>query len=263
MIRTAGPFFLPHAACTWRGADDPWSSWSLAMSIESWAPFRELTSLRERMSALLEESFVRLADRRAADGVMTLPLDVAESDDEFVIKSFLPGAKPEDLQITIQGTTLTIRGESKDEELWEGLHWHLRERRLGTFARSVRLRSEINSDAAIARFVHGVLTLTVPKIATTRRRKIEVTSTATASASVPSDRPAPPEHERPSASHTSNLPSHRPKSTAGKPEPTASMTTEQAREAHEAETARNSVASSRERMVDIGRGNQQAGRQRQ
>lgn len=225
------------------------------MSIARWDPFGELSSLRERMSSLLEEGFLRPVDGRAADGGMNLPLDVAESDDAFVIKSSLPGVKPENLEITIQGTTLTIRGESENEEQREGLHWHLRERRLGSFSRSVHLGSEINADGASAHFDQGVLTLTVPKNATTKRRKIEVT---TEPAAALSDRPAQPEQERPRASQASN----QPKSTAGKPEPTASTTAEQAREAQEAETARQAVGSSRERMVDIGRGNQQAGRQR-
>ena len=59
-----------------------------------------------------------------------------ETEDEFVVKASLPGVKPDDVQITVHGDTLTIRGESKAEEEKKGEHWHLRERRFGTFQRA-------------------------------------------------------------------------------------------------------------------------------
>ena len=54
------------------------------------------------------------------------PLDVGETENDFVIKAALPGVKPEDVQITVHGDTLTIRGETKVEEEKKGEHWHLR-----------------------------------------------------------------------------------------------------------------------------------------
>ena len=92
-------------------------------------PFREAVSLREERDELTAgESFVRPGGP-AASGGATLPLDVSETEGEFVIKASLPGIKPEDVQITVHGDTLTIRGESKAEEEKKGTHWHVRERR--------------------------------------------------------------------------------------------------------------------------------------
>lgn len=81
------------------------------MAIERWDPFREVVSLRDAMSPLLQESFVRPGSMPATGGPATLPLDVAETATEFVIKPSLPGIEPEDVQIIVHGGTLTIRGE--------------------------------------------------------------------------------------------------------------------------------------------------------
>ncbi len=164
------------------------------MTIERWDPFREMISLREAMNSLLAESVVRPGGPPAAGAAATLPLDVAETEGEFVIKSSLPGVKPEDVQITVHGDTLTIRGESKVEEEKKGTHWHVRERRVGSFARSLSLGTPINADAATAHFEHGVLTLTLPKSAEAKPKQIKVAGAVTPPPS--SDRPAPPERER-------------------------------------------------------------------
>jgi HSP20 family protein len=233
------------------------------MTIERWDPFREMISLRDAMNSLLAESFVRPGGPLALGGAATLPLplDVAETEGEFVIKASLPGIKPEDVHITAHGDTLTIRGEGKAEAEQEGTHWHVRERRVTSFARTISLGTPIHADAASARFDHGVLTLTLPKSAESRPRQIKV-----ASGPIPprsSDRPEPAAPERDLSGTAKHDPAQPPPNPGGKPAPTHDLAAEQAREAHEAETARNAVASSRERMVDIGRGNQQAGRQGQ
>ena len=164
------------------------------MTIERWDPFREMISLRDAMNSLLAESFVRPGGPPAPGGAATLPLDVAETEGEFVIKASLPGIKPEDVQITVHGDTLTIRGESKAEEEKKGTHWHMRERRVSSFVRSLSLGTPINADAASAHFDHGVLTLTLPKTAEAKPKQIKVASGPTPPPS--SDRPDRPAQER-------------------------------------------------------------------
>jgi len=144
------------------------------MAIERWDPFREAISLRDAMNTLLQESFVRPGGIPAQNGLAALPLDVGETENEFVIKATLPGVKPEDVQITVHGDTLTIRGEIKAEEEKKGEHWHIRERRVGTFQRSVSLSTPVNSDKAQAQFEHGILTLTLPKSEAAKPRQIKV-----------------------------------------------------------------------------------------
>jgi len=144
------------------------------MAIERWDPFREAVSLRDAMNALFQESFVRPGGGPVQNGFAALPLDVCESENDFVIKAALPGVKPDDVQITVHGDTLTIRAESKAEEEKKGEHWHLRERRSGVFQRSVSLATPVDSDKAEAHYEHGVLTLTLPKSETAKPRQIKI-----------------------------------------------------------------------------------------
>ena len=150
------------------------------MAIERWDPFREAISLRDAMNSLLQESFVRPGGMQGQGGQATLPLDITETENEFVVKASLPGVKPDDVEIIVQGDTLTIRGESKAEEEKKGEHWHLRERRFGAFQRSVALATPVNSDQAQAHYEHGVLTLTLPKSEAAKPRQIKVTGASQA-----------------------------------------------------------------------------------
>jgi HSP20 family protein len=145
------------------------------MAIQHWDPFHEMISLRDAMNSLLQESFIRpgmaLADGGRAAG---FPLDVRETPEEFVVTASLPGVRPEDLRITAHGDTLIIDGESRAEQEKQGEHWHLRERKFGSFHRSVTLGMPIDPDKAKSHFEHGVLTLTLPKSEQAKPKQIKV-----------------------------------------------------------------------------------------
>jgi HSP20 family protein len=145
------------------------------MAIERWDPFREAVSLRDAMNSLFQDSFVRpTGGAGGGGGLASLPLDVSENDNEFVIKGSLPGVKPEEVQITILGDTVTIQGETRAEQEKKGERWHVRERRFGSFQRSLSLGTAVNADKAQAQFEHGVLTLTLPKSEAAKPRQIKV-----------------------------------------------------------------------------------------
>jgi len=145
------------------------------MAIERWDPFKEVVSLRDAMNSLFQESFVRPGSA-LAPGTVPMPVDVVENENEFVVKASLPGIKPEDVHITVHGETLTIRGESKADEEKKGETWHLRERRHGVFQRTVNLAAPINSDKAVAKYDHGILTLTLPKAEQAKPKQIKIGS---------------------------------------------------------------------------------------
>jgi HSP20 family protein len=137
-----------------------------------WEPFRELVSLREAMDRLFEESFVR--PTRWLVPERELAIDMYETDENIIVKTAVPGVRPEDIDITITGDTLTIRGETKEEEELRRASYIRRERRYGAFSRSVTLPSGIEPDKAEATFEHGVLTLTIPKSEEVKPKIIKV-----------------------------------------------------------------------------------------
>jgi HSP20 family protein len=80
-------------------------------ALERWDPFREAISLHDAVNTLFRERIIRPGSLRSQDAFATLPLNFSEKNEEFVVKASLPGIKPDDVQVTIQGDTLTIRGE--------------------------------------------------------------------------------------------------------------------------------------------------------
>ena len=151
------------------------------MAIQHWEPLREMVSLRDAMNSLLQESFVRPVGLMG-NGAALLPLDIAETEDEFIVKASLPGVRPEDVHITAHGDSLTIRGEMKAEEEKKGEHYHLRELRQGHFQRTVTLSTPISADKAQAQFENGVLTLKLPKAEEAKPKEIKIGGGAPAAA---------------------------------------------------------------------------------
>jgi len=127
-----------------------------------WEPFRDLISLQEAMDRLLEDSYVR-PGRLLPASMGALAVDMYETDDAIVVKSAIPGIKPEDIDISVTADTLTIRGETKSEEKVEEENYIHRERRYGSFCRSLAIPLPVVADKAEAEFDDGVLTLTLPK----------------------------------------------------------------------------------------------------
>jgi HSP20 family protein len=150
------------------------------MSIQRWDPFRDIVTLREAMNSLLEESFVR---PRAGIAAMTggMPLDLRESEQAYIVETVLPGAKPENVDISVMGDTLRISAEIQDEGEREGEKWLIRERRFGRFERTLTLPAQVRAEEASADFTDGVLTITLPKAEAARPRSIQVRSRASES----------------------------------------------------------------------------------
>ena len=99
-----------------------------------------------------------------------LPVDVIESDDQVIVKATVPGVKPEDIEVTLTGDLLTIKGEFKVENREERANYVRQERRSGSFCRQIGLPADINPDNVEATFEDGVLTLEMPKARRHRRQ---------------------------------------------------------------------------------------------
>jgi len=145
------------------------------MTMQRWEPIREVMTLRNAMDRLFEDSFVRPARVWAdVDGGSVLPVDVYQTDEDLVIKASLPGFKPEEVDISITGDTLTIKGEHKAEEETREADYLVKERHWGTFSRTMTLPVDIQSEKAEAIFENGVLRLTLPKAEEVKPKQIKV-----------------------------------------------------------------------------------------
>jgi HSP20 family protein len=105
-----------------------------------------------------------------------LPLDLVESEDEYVVKASLPGINPDDLDVTFTENTLSIKAEVKSEEDREGERYHIRERRYGTYSRSLSLPRGVRAEGIEASYEAGVLTLRLPKREEIKPKRIAVHS---------------------------------------------------------------------------------------
>jgi HSP20 family protein len=146
------------------------------MTIVRMDPFRELAAMGERMNRL----FGDFSGRRSEDDVMTRgdwmpPVDIYQTADQsIVMKVELPGIAREDIDLRIDNSTLTIRGERKRESAVKDEQYHRVERVYGAFSRSFSIPQTVNAEAVHAEFKDGVLTVTLPAREEARPRQVHV-----------------------------------------------------------------------------------------
>ena len=144
-------------------------------SISRWEPYRELATMRHMLDRFFDDDFARFpALWERQPGAMSLALDVVEQEEAFIVKASIPGVPADDVEITLTDNVLTIKGEMKGDKEVKEANYHLRERRFGSFLRSVTLPTAVDADKIEAINENGVLTLTLPKAEAVKPKKIEV-----------------------------------------------------------------------------------------
>lgn len=139
------------------------------------SPFGELLSLRSAMDRLFDDSFVRPTRWVAnLDAGLGLPLDVRTTADELTVEASLPGFRPDDVEITVEGGTLTISGDTSRESDEADGGYLVHEIRRGAFSRSITLPDGLEPDKATATFENGILTLRIPKAEQVKPRQIRI-----------------------------------------------------------------------------------------
>lgn len=144
--------------------------------IVRWEPFRDLISLRDAMDRLFAESYIRptgLLPTFLTEG-SSLPVDIYETDQDVVLKASIPGVKPEDIDISIVGDDVTIKGHMEEKTEVKEENYVRREMRCGAMSRTVSLPAPVQADKADAKFENGVLTLTLPKAEEVRPKTVKV-----------------------------------------------------------------------------------------
>lgn len=139
-----------------------------------WDPFGQMMSLRQAVDRLFEDSVVRPSRLLSTlDGAATFQMDIYQTQDEVVVKAVIPGVNPSDLDVSITGETLSIKGEIKEEEVKDA-EFLLRERRFGTFTRTVTLPFALDNKRAEASFENGVCAIRIPKAEEAKPKAIKV-----------------------------------------------------------------------------------------
>lgn len=138
------------------------------------SPYDDMLSLRDAVGQLFEGSFVRPSAALGSGLTASFPLNVSASDDELKVEALLPGVSEEDLNITVDQGILRITAKRHGPETNQRHQWYLREIVGGEFTRSLSLPFAVEVDQVNASFHQGVLTLTLPKAAAARPKKIQI-----------------------------------------------------------------------------------------
>jgi len=150
------------------------------MSLIRWNPTREinawpseLVNFQREMNRLFD-NFARNDEGTTGLSLWMPAVDVAERDDEYLVRLELPGVRKDDVKITIENNVLTIRGEKKREENINENDYRRMERSYGSFVRSFTLPTAVRPDKIEAKSQDGILTVRLPKADEARPKQIEV-----------------------------------------------------------------------------------------
>lgn len=141
-------------------------------SLPSWStPGRELDDARREMERLFD-SLTGFTGYRTA-GVFPA-INVSEDPESIHVRAELPGIRTDDLDISMENDTLTIAGERRPADEGDSVSYHRREREYGAFRRSFSIPLRVDADRVQARYLNGILTVTLPKAAEARPKQITV-----------------------------------------------------------------------------------------
>ena len=145
------------------------------MNLVKWNPFRELEDMQTRLNRFFPEGWPR---RTENDGPFFAdwapPVDIEETDGEYLIKAELPDVRKEEVKVQVLEGVLTIEGERKHEKEEKGKRFHKVERAYGKFVRQFALPTEVEADKVKAEFKEGMLNVHLPKTAEAKPKTVDV-----------------------------------------------------------------------------------------
>ena len=151
------------------------------MSLVRWNPARELAAwpsdlfgIQREMNKMFDGVFRSTGDEDYSFSSWTPAVDIAEHDEEYLVKVELPGVNRDEVKLTLENNILTIRGEKKQEKETKKENYHRVERSYGSFQRSFTLPAAVKSDKIDASYKDGILTVSLPKAEEAKPKQIEV-----------------------------------------------------------------------------------------
>src|SRR5208282_3975781 len=140
-------------------------------ALTRWEPFTELGELRGRLDRMFEELF---DDRKST---WTPAIDVERDNGNLVMRADVPGITPEEVKIEVKDDILTVAGEHEEKKEDKGEHYLRRERRYGSFSRSMALPAGVDAKKIKAKTHDGIVEVTIPLPKEAKKEKIEITPT--------------------------------------------------------------------------------------
>jgi HSP20 family protein len=144
----------------------------MAGTLTRWDPFAELGDLRSRFDRLFDEWL------DGHERAWTPAIDVVREGDHLVLRADLPGIKPEEVKLEVEDDILTVSGEHRESKEEEDKHYVRRERRYGSFSRSMTLPQGTDAKKIKARTHDGIVEVTIPLHKEARKEPVRITPTA-------------------------------------------------------------------------------------
>ena len=144
------------------------------MVLRRWEPFRELRTMEDTINRLWR-NYGREAADPAVEG-WSVPLDVVREGDEIMVHASLPGVDPENIDVSVEDSVLTITATTNADVEREDGEYLMRERRTGSFHRALRLPDTVDTERIQPGYKNGVLTITIPKAESKKAKRLKVVS---------------------------------------------------------------------------------------
>ncbi|MBU6390947.1 MAG: Hsp20/alpha crystallin family protein [Planctomycetota bacterium] len=148
----------------------------MAREITKWTLLPTISSLQSEMNRMMDRFFRGgdLSELGTEIGAWIPPIDLSETAEKITVKAEIPGIDPKEVDISIQGDTLLIKGEKKEEKEEKGKNYYRMERRYGGFSRSIDLPSSVDTNKVTAEYKNGVLEITLQKKEAVKPKQISV-----------------------------------------------------------------------------------------
>ena len=147
------------------------------MNLMRWDPYREVSSLQDRLNRVFGGSlYGREREDEMQLSAWAPPVDLAEEKDRILITAELPGFKENEIEIQTENGMLTLRGERKFEKETDGKSYHRVERSYGQFVRSFSLPNNVDREKIHATFKDGLLKVDLPQREDAKPRTIKITA---------------------------------------------------------------------------------------